>query len=185
MSEANKRQEGGTHYQTTGNPQHWDLVAMYGWDYFQSQITKYVMRWKSKHATAERRVEDLKKARHFLDKYIEVADVYDTGGGVAVVPVLQAVINVPQDGILPAHIAHRVWPTGWIGYTFEGSKEQRNLYRCAKCKAHFSTAPDELPYAVHEPECSALDAPQEEHAIGSMRMIDSGVPQGRGYVAQD
>ena len=29
------------------------------------------MRWKDKHPTPEKKLEDLKKARHFLDKYIE------------------------------------------------------------------------------------------------------------------
>jgi hypothetical protein len=47
---------------------------MYEWDYFQGQITKYLMRWKFKHETHEQRMEDLKKARHFLDKYIELQD---------------------------------------------------------------------------------------------------------------
>lgn len=63
---ANDRQEGGDHYKTPGKIEHWDLVIMYGWDYFQGQITKYVMRWRKKGG-----IQDLKKARHFLDKYIE------------------------------------------------------------------------------------------------------------------
>ena len=50
---------------------------MFGWDPFQYQITKYVMRWKDKHATHAQRVEDLRKARHFLDKYIEEAAAFD------------------------------------------------------------------------------------------------------------
>jgi hypothetical protein len=50
---------------------------MFEWDYFQAQITKYLMRWKFKHDTPEKRLEDLNKARHFLDKYIEMAEAYD------------------------------------------------------------------------------------------------------------
>lgn len=73
-SKANDTQVGGTHYAQWGKPQHWDLVQMFGWDYFQGQITKYLMRWKVKHATPEGRLEDLKKARHFLDKYIEIEE---------------------------------------------------------------------------------------------------------------
>ena len=76
---ANERQEGGDHYQTGDKPQHWDLAIMYQWDPFQYQITKYVMRWKDKHDTPEKRLVDLKKARHFLDKYIENFDAYDSG----------------------------------------------------------------------------------------------------------
>lgn len=69
---ANNHQVAGDHYkQEDGIPQHWDLVIIYNWDYFQSQITKYVMRWKDKHPTPEQKLNDLLKARHFLDKYIE------------------------------------------------------------------------------------------------------------------
>jgi hypothetical protein len=64
--EANKRQVGGDHYKT-GGEEHWDRVARLGLDYFQGQITKYVERWKKKNG-----IEDLEKARHFLDKYIEL-----------------------------------------------------------------------------------------------------------------
>lgn len=65
---ANDRQVGGDHYKT-GGEEHWDRVARLRLDYFQGQITKYVERWKRKNG-----IEDLKKARHFLDKYIELAE---------------------------------------------------------------------------------------------------------------
>jgi hypothetical protein len=65
MAGANDKQVGGTHY--AGELQHWDLVELYGWDYFQAQIIKYLMRHKLKNG-----LEDLKKASHFLDKYIEI-----------------------------------------------------------------------------------------------------------------
>jgi len=67
MSSANKRQVGGTHYKKDGAVEHWDMVWQWKLDYFQGQITKYVMRWKDKGG-----VQDLEKARHFLDKYIEL-----------------------------------------------------------------------------------------------------------------
>lgn len=63
---ANDRQVGGDHYRT-GGLQHWDLVEMFRWDYFQGQIIKYLMRWRKKNG-----LEDLQKARHYLDKYIEL-----------------------------------------------------------------------------------------------------------------
>jgi hypothetical protein len=47
--------------------QHWDLVKIFGWDYFQGQITKYVMRWRDKNG-----IQDLDKAAHFLQKYSEI-----------------------------------------------------------------------------------------------------------------
>jgi len=66
MPVANKRQVGGTHYKV-GGEEHWDRVHRLQLDYFQAQITKYVERWKKKNG-----VEDLRKAQHFLEKYIEL-----------------------------------------------------------------------------------------------------------------
>lgn len=66
-SDANSRQVGGSHYKGAAI-EHWDIVAQHELDYFQGQITKYVMRWRKKNG-----VQDLEKARHFLDKYIELA----------------------------------------------------------------------------------------------------------------
>jgi hypothetical protein len=66
---ANDHQVGGTHYKELNSQglQHWDLVQMFEWDYFQGQIIKYVMRWQKKGG-----VQDLRKAAHYLEKYIEV-----------------------------------------------------------------------------------------------------------------
>jgi hypothetical protein len=64
VSAANGRQVGGTHYGLRAY-QHWDMVIDFGLDYFQGQITKYVMRWNKKNG-----VQDLEKAKHFLEKYI-------------------------------------------------------------------------------------------------------------------
>jgi hypothetical protein len=65
---ANERQIGGQHYKKEeGVVEHWDIVWQWNLDYFQGQITKYVMRWRDKGG-----VTDLEKARHFLDKYIEL-----------------------------------------------------------------------------------------------------------------
>ena len=63
---ANDRQVGGSHYKN-GGEEHWDRVDRLGLDYFQGQITKYVERWKLKNG-----IQDLEKASHFLDKYIEL-----------------------------------------------------------------------------------------------------------------
>lgn len=73
MSEANKRQVGGKHYKGRtyhGIPiEHWDVVVVFDLNYFQGQVTKYVMRYKDKNG-----LEDLHKARHFLDKLIETEE---------------------------------------------------------------------------------------------------------------
>lgn len=66
---ANDRQVGGDHYRKSKTAlQHWDVVASLEWDYFQGNITKYVDRHRRKGG-----FEDLMKARHYLDKYMEVA----------------------------------------------------------------------------------------------------------------
>lgn len=69
VSVANNRQVGGDHYKarTSGEEEHWDRVNRLQLDYFQGQITKYVERWKLKNG-----IEDLRKAQHFLQKYIEL-----------------------------------------------------------------------------------------------------------------
>jgi len=67
MSNANSRQVGGAHYRN--KIQHWDWVSSNELDYFQGQITKYIARWKHKNG-----IEDLKKAAHFLEKYIELQE---------------------------------------------------------------------------------------------------------------
>lgn len=68
---ANDRQVGVGDYQGGGYRaapiQHWDFAWACGMDYFQGQITKYVTRWRQKGG-----LQDLEKAQHFLEKYIEL-----------------------------------------------------------------------------------------------------------------
>lgn len=67
MSGANDKQVSGTHYKVdAGKVEHWDMVIQHQLNYFEGQITKYVMRCRKKNG-----IEDLKKAQHFLEKYIE------------------------------------------------------------------------------------------------------------------
>lgn len=68
MSEANKTQIGGNHYKK-GGEEHWDRAYRLGYDPFQYIITKWIERWREKGG-----IEDLRKARHAMDKYIEVAE---------------------------------------------------------------------------------------------------------------
>lgn len=63
---ANKHQVGGDHYKHT-EIQHWDWSWASGHDPFQYQVTKYVDRHKRKNG-----LQDLLKAKHFLEKYIEL-----------------------------------------------------------------------------------------------------------------
>jgi hypothetical protein len=65
MSKANETQVGGEHYRS--EIQHWDFVLANDIPYMEAQIIKYVYRWRKKNG-----LQDLAKARHFLDKLIEV-----------------------------------------------------------------------------------------------------------------
>ena len=65
---ANDRQEGGDHYQ--GIPiQPWDAVVAWGLGFLDGNAVKYLARWRKKNG-----VEDLKKARHYIDKLIELEE---------------------------------------------------------------------------------------------------------------
>jgi len=64
---ANEKQIAGDHYKTPGGVEHWDIVVMHELNYFEGQITKYVMRARKKNG-----LQDLQKAHHFLEKYMEV-----------------------------------------------------------------------------------------------------------------
>lgn len=66
---ANEQQVGGDHYQVDGAQQHWDYAWQHNFDQFQYCITKYVGRHKDKNG-----LEDLYKAKHHLEKYIELME---------------------------------------------------------------------------------------------------------------
>ena len=66
-SVSNQTQIGGTHYQEK-SIQPWDYIIANNIGYLEGNVIKYVSRWKQKGG-----VEDLKKARHYLDKLIEFA----------------------------------------------------------------------------------------------------------------
>ena len=65
---ANETQVGGEHYKRK-LIQPWDYIAANDLGYFEGNIVKYVSRWREKAG-----VEDLKKARHYLDKLIELQE---------------------------------------------------------------------------------------------------------------
>jgi hypothetical protein len=62
---ANDRQVDGKHYQLEIQP--WDYITMNRLGYLEGNIIKYVTRYKEKNG-----VKDLEKARHYIDKLIEV-----------------------------------------------------------------------------------------------------------------
>jgi hypothetical protein len=72
---ANATQVGGSHYK--GLPlEPWDLSVLYQLDPFEHEILAYVLRAPHKNG-----LEDLKKSRHWLDKKIEVEELYRAAPG--------------------------------------------------------------------------------------------------------
>ena len=67
MSEANKVQVGGDHYRKYGDIQPWDLYVPWNLNPFQAAVLKYVVRYRDKEG-----IKDLEKAKHYLDKLIEI-----------------------------------------------------------------------------------------------------------------
>jgi len=68
---ANETQVGGSHY-ALKPIQPWDYIAANELGYFEGNIVKYVSRWREKGG-----VTDLEKARHYLDKLIELESQAD------------------------------------------------------------------------------------------------------------
>lgn len=68
---SNKKQVGGTHYQT-GGLQHWDAVyLMFNGDYLLGNATKYLARL-GKKGGPDKALEDINKAIHYLEKKREI-----------------------------------------------------------------------------------------------------------------
>lgn len=63
---ANEIQVAGDHYKKQPI-QPWDYIAANELGYFEGNIVKYVSRWRGKGG-----VEDLRKAKHYLEKLIEL-----------------------------------------------------------------------------------------------------------------
>jgi hypothetical protein len=63
-AKANDVQIGGDHYKFPIQP--WDYILANDIGYLEGTAIKYLTRWKRKNG-----VEDLKKAKHFIDKLIE------------------------------------------------------------------------------------------------------------------
>jgi Protein of unknwon function (DUF3310) len=180
MTEANERQVGGDHYKknSADGLEHWDLVAMFKWDYFQGQIIKYLMRWRDKNG-----IQDLEKAAHYLQKYIETETkpatevekwralpttvrldvLHDHEWHLVGHSYFCSVCQMPKiihDAVAglpdPKQYAQpgEVTATGWIGYTFEGADANGFHFRCKACLTRFYVEPDGNPHRVHDVYCT-------------------------------
>ena len=70
---ANATQVAGTHYKTQAI-QTWDYIAANNIGYLEGNAIKYLSRWKSKGG-----VNDLLKAKHYIEKLIEIEAAKDDG----------------------------------------------------------------------------------------------------------
>lgn len=136
MANANDRQVGGGHYM--GSIQHWDLAAQRNYDYFQGQITKYVDRWKNKNG-----LQDLKKAQHFLEKYIELVEAGVFSGGKESQP------PTPDLGVLKNFIAPAFYEVRELFET-EGFTADGDFWRCKKCRARIQVFVGANPVGFHD-----------------------------------
>lgn len=58
------QQVAGTHYQKAIQP--WDIISEWKLDFWEGNVVKYILRWKHKDG-----LQDLKKAKHYLEYLIE------------------------------------------------------------------------------------------------------------------
>jgi hypothetical protein len=66
MASANEIQVGGDHYKKQ-SIETWDFIVANDIGFLEGNAIKYLTRWKSKNG-----LQDLEKARHYVDKLIEV-----------------------------------------------------------------------------------------------------------------
>lgn len=64
-TKARDTQEGGNHYKDKAM-QPWDIIDAWELDFYAGNVVKYILRYRFKDG-----VNDLKKARHYIDKLIE------------------------------------------------------------------------------------------------------------------
>lgn len=68
---ANDIQHGGSHYKDL-QYETWDVINAWGLGYFDGNAVKYLSRWRKKGG-----VQDLMKAKHYIEKLIEIENGID------------------------------------------------------------------------------------------------------------
>ena len=75
---ANDRQVGGSHYKAF-KYETWDVIIDWRLGYLDGNAVKYLSRWRLKGG-----IQDLKKARHYIDKLLETLEADGPVSDVAV-----------------------------------------------------------------------------------------------------
>ena len=103
MSNADARQTGGGHYKAL-EPQPWNVITAWGLGFLDGNVLKYISRWRHKNG-----VEDLRKARHYLDKLIEqVASETECLHGIVARP---AIMNLESPEGIACISVREMWPS--------------------------------------------------------------------------
>lgn len=63
---ADDKQISGDHYKKL-DPEPWNVITAWGLGYLDGTALKYIARWRDKGG-----IDDIRKAIHFLEKFIEV-----------------------------------------------------------------------------------------------------------------
>lgn len=73
MTGADQYQVRGDHYQEL-DPQPWAVATAWSLTFLEGNVLKYLARWKRKqrHEGRGGDIDDLRKAKHYLEKLIEV-----------------------------------------------------------------------------------------------------------------
>jgi hypothetical protein len=138
---ANEKQVAGAHYGGTEVAyQHWDIVVEHGLNYFEGQITKYVMRARKKNGK-----QDLQKALHFIEKYLEVYDKMCLPAAPGPEPITTGTQvagfsrRIQNEASVPKPI-----PLDFRGhYTIEGYSLTNALRTCLHCRKQWWSDEDE------------------------------------------
>lgn len=145
--ESNKRQVGGEHYRTNSGMQHWDMVIDQDLNYFEGQITKYVMRARRKNG-----MQDLQKAQHFLEKYIEEwPNIHRIPA--ETIRVLPRTQQDKDDEFKLQQEAAAFFQTD--GFSGDGS----NGYQCVKCRQVIRAKSPLSAFAAHTGHCPMAALP--------------------------
>lgn len=72
---ADATQVGGSHYKDKA-VQPWEYIVANGLGYLEGNVVKYISRYREKNG-----LQDLEKARHYLDKLIEVERAKEVSNG--------------------------------------------------------------------------------------------------------
>lgn len=59
------KQIGGNHYQLPIQPT--EYIVKNNLDYLSGNVIKYITRWKTKHNTLDKQIEDIDKAIHYCE----------------------------------------------------------------------------------------------------------------------